>query len=62
MSYVTNKLSIEDLFSIQHERLQLAWIAGKCGAENTIVRENIITAKTSNAKKKGRYIKEEKRK
>ena len=52
MSVVTNKLSIEDLFSIQHERLQLKWIAGKRGAKNTIVRENIITAKTSNAKKK----------
>ena len=52
MSDVTNKLSIEDLFSIQHERLQLKWIAGKRGAKNTIVRENIITAKTSNAKKK----------
>ena len=52
MSDITNKLSIEDLFSIQHERLQLKWIAGKRGAKNTIVRENIITAKTSNAKKK----------
>ena len=30
----------------------LKWIAGKRGAKNTIVRENIITAKTSNAKKK----------
>ena len=28
MSDVTNKLSIEDLFSIQHEKLQLEWIAG----------------------------------
>ena len=62
MSDVTNKLSIEDLFSIQHERLQLEWIAGKRGAKNTIVRENIITAITSNAKKKEGYIKEEKRK
>ena len=60
MSDVTNKLSIEDLFSIQHERLQLEWIAGKCGAENTIVRENIITAKTSNAKKKGATSKKKK--
>ena len=60
MSDVTNKLSVEDLFSIQHERLQLEWIAGKCGAENTIVRENIITAKTSNAKKKGATSKKKK--
>ena len=51
MSDVTNKLSIEDLFSIQHEKLQLEWIAGNRGAKNTIVRENIITAKTSNTKK-----------
>ena len=60
MSDVTNKLSIEDLFSIQHERLQLKWIAGKRGAKNTIVRENIITAKTSNAKKKEATSKKEK--
>ena len=60
MSDVTNKLSVEDLFSIQHERLQLEWIAGKCGAENTIVRENIITVKTSNAKKKGATSKKKK--
>ena len=52
MSDVTNKLSIEDLFSIQHEKLQLEWIAGNRGAKNTIVRENIITAKTSNTKKR----------
>ena len=52
MSDVANKLSIEDLFSIQHEKLQLEWIAGNRGAKNTIVRENIITAKTSNTKKR----------
>ena len=62
MSDVTNKLSIEDLFSIQHERLQLEWIAGERGAKNTIVRENIITIKTSNAKKKGATSKKKKKK
>ena len=32
--------------------MQLEWIAGNRGAKNTIVRENIITAKTSNTKKR----------
>ena len=60
MSDLTNKLSIEDLFSIHHERLQLKWIAGKRGAKNTIVRENIITEKTSAVKKKATASKKNK--
>ena len=56
MSEIINKLSIEDLFSIQKERLILEWIAGRKGGGKTIVRENttIPSTKPDDSKKKER--------
>ena len=39
MSEINNKLAIEELFNIQHERLSLKWIAGKEGGCKTLIRE-----------------------
>ena len=36
---INNKLTIEELFNVQHERLRLKWVAGKEGQANIIMRE-----------------------
>ena len=36
---INNKLTIKELFNVQHERLRLKWVAGKEGQANIIMRE-----------------------
>jgi HPr kinase/phosphorylase len=39
MAGITNQLSIEDLYEIHREKLELKWIAGQQGAKHAIIRE-----------------------
>ncbi len=50
---ITNQLSIEDLYNIHKDKLDLEWIAGQQGAKHTIIREEepAPTAKNRGKKK-----------
>src|SRR3989337_1121983 len=43
MSDTTQQLTVQELFNIHHEKLQLAWIAGQQGGKRLIVPEEIKT-------------------
>lgn len=49
---ITNQLSIEDLYNIHKEKLELEWIAGQQGAKHAIVREEEQTPLPKKTKKK----------
>ncbi len=52
MPGLTNELSIEDLYTIHHEKLELEWVAGQQGAKHAIIRdEQIPPTKKSSIKK-----------
>jgi HPr kinase/phosphorylase len=52
MTGLTNQLSIEDLYNIHHDKLELKWIAGQQGAKHAIVRDEDppVTSKPPKAK------------
>lgn len=50
MPGLTNELSIEDLYSIHHEKLELEWVAGQQGAKHAIIREEQAAPTTSKKK------------
>ena len=49
---ITNQLSIEDLFNIHKEKLQLEWVAGQQGAKHAIVRGEEPTVVKKKTKRK----------
>ena len=40
MTGITNQLSIEDLYNIHHDKLELEWVAGQQGGKHSIIYEN----------------------
>ncbi len=49
---ITNQLSIEDLYTIHKEKLDLEWISGQQGAKHAIIREEFPTQKKKTRSKK----------
>lgn len=39
MAGLTNQLSVEDLYSIHHDKLRLEWLAGQEGAKHALIRD-----------------------
>lgn len=58
MAGLTNQLSIEDLYNIHHEKLQLEWVAGQQGAKHAIVRDEEPPPIKKTSKKKSRNKKQ----
>ena len=52
MPGLTNELSIEDLYTIHHEKLELEWVAGQQGAKHAIIRDEQLPTATKSSKKK----------
>tara|TARA_R110000782_G_scaffold43189_2_gene97585 strand:- start:2163 stop:3185 length:1023 start_codon:yes stop_codon:yes gene_type:complete len=52
MPGLTNELSIEDLYTIHHEKLELDWVAGQQGAKHAIIREEQLPPVKKTSKKK----------
>ncbi len=52
MPGLTNELSIEDLYTIHHEKLELEWVAGQQGAKHAIIRDEQLPATKTSSKKK----------
>ncbi|GJM05742.1 MAG: HPr kinase/phosphorylase [marine bacterium B5-7] len=52
MPGLTNELSIEDLYNIHHEKLELDWVAGQQGAKHAIIREEQPPPIKKSSKKK----------
>ncbi len=53
MPGITNQLSIEDLYQIHKEKLELEWIAGQQGARHAIIREEEPVYQKKTRGKKG---------
>ena len=49
---ITNQLSIEDLYNIHKEKLELEWVAGQQGAKHAIIREEEPSPQKKSGKKK----------
>ena len=52
---ITNQLSIEDLYNIHKEKLELEWVAGQQGAKHAIIHDDeppSTKKKTNNTQKK----------
>lgn len=49
---ITNQLSIEDLYNIHKEKLELEWVAGQQGSKHAIVREEEPLPQKKSGKKK----------
>jgi len=54
MPGLTNELSIEDLYNIHHEKLELEWVAGQQGSKHAIIRDEQIPPAKKSSKKKTR--------
>ena len=52
MPGLTNELSIEDLYTIHHEKLELEWVAGQQGAKHAIIRDEQLPPTKKPSKKK----------
>lgn len=52
MPGLTNELSIEDLYTIHHEKLELEWVAGQQGAKHAIIRDEQLRPTKKSSKKK----------
>jgi HPr kinase/phosphorylase len=52
MPGLTNELSIEDLYTIHHEKLELEWVAGQQGAKHAIIRDEQLPPTKKSSKKK----------
>lgn len=59
MAGLTNQLSIEDLYNVHHEKLQLKWIAGQQGAKHAIISEEEPPPIKKTSKKKGNHKKKQ---
>jgi HPr kinase/phosphorylase len=59
MAGLTNQLSIEDLYNIHHEKLQLEWIAGQQGAKHAIIRDEEPPPEKKTSKKKSKHKKKQ---
>lgn len=62
MAGITNKLSIEDLYQIHKDKLELEWIAGQQGARHAIIREEEPSSTKKSRKKKTASKKNHKKK
>ncbi len=53
MSQSIDQLTVDDLFNIHHERLELSWVAGQQGNKRAIVPEEILPAGKQEKNKNG---------
>ena len=59
MPGLTDELSIEDLYTIHHEKLELEWVAGQQGAKHAIIRDEqtLLQQSTKSTNKEARQEK-----